>query len=141
VIALWAFWAILNTPSKFEGDPYGGFLNQWSHCTVSAAIFAAICIGWSAIFGEMPLRWPVAMLQIAAYAVVIEWWTQGWKGRDSIEDTAFVALGPIAIAASFEEVGFNGWISTLELHNGYLAGFIALAFCLCLAYAIQRLPK
>jgi hypothetical protein len=81
------------------------------------------------------------MLQIAAYAVAIEWWAQGWKGRDSIEDTAFVALGPIAIAASFEEVGFNGWISTLELHNGYLAGFIALAFCLCLAYAIQRLPK
>lgn len=115
--------------------------NQWGHCSGSAAIFTLICIAWFSVFGEMPLRWPLAFVQIAAYAIVIEWWKQAWQGRDAIEDTAFVALGPIALAASFKEVGFEGYISTLAMHNGYMAGFIILAFCLCLAYAIQRLPK
>jgi hypothetical protein len=141
VNALWAFWAILNTPSKFDNDAYGGFTNQATHCGGSAAIFALICIAWFSVFGEMPYRWPVVFGMVAAYAVFIEWFKQGWQGRDAIEDTGFVALGCTAIAASFKEVGFEGYISTLAMHNGYMAGFIALAFCLCLAYAIQRLPK
>lgn len=139
--ALWSLWAILNTPSKFDNDPYGGLTNQWGHYSGSAALFMLFSAGWFAVFGEMPYRWPVAFGMITFYAVFIEWFKQGWQGRDSVEDTLFFALGPITVAASVEEVAFRGSISTMAVHVYAMAFFIGLAGSLCLAYAFQRLPK
>ena len=132
-------WRIFNTPSRFEGDPYGGFLNQWGHFTGGAVFFIATCSGWFMLDGEMPPRYIAAWVMVLAYAVLIEWRVQGWRGSDSIEDTLFVAMGGLTVASSVREAAAIGWESQVMINVGGLLASIACAVGACFVYAATRI--
>jgi di/tricarboxylate transporter len=132
-------WRIFNTPSRFDGDPYGGFLNQWGHYTGGAASFMMACGAWFIVDGEMPPRYIAAGVLVLAYALLIEVAAQGWRGLDSVEDTLFVAMGAITVASSVEEAAAVGWLSQVTINVGGLMASIAFAFSACLVYAATRI--
>ena len=138
--ALQDLWAMLNTPSKFDGDPYGGLMNQWGHYAIGVALFCLACAAHFAVFGEMPRRFWAAGLLVAAYFLVIECWVQGWQGKDSLEDAGYFGFGAFTPAASIKEIGFSGDVSTLLLNVGVMAAWITCAILACLYYGIKRIP-
>lgn len=91
-------------PDDFEGDWYGWLTNQVSH--TGLGIFAVFFLSLACFLfaGEMPYK-------VAVYAVILfgyllfEMVGQGWRGWDSLEDTAFVvAYGAGGVLSSFSEV-------------------------------------
>lgn len=129
----------LSQPSKFEGDPYGGLLNQWGHYSLGVACFVLIATGHFAFFGEMPYRWLVAGLLIAFYAICIEWIWQGWRGLDSMEDTLFYAMGPLTVAVSVVEVSAAYPISYVAVRPVWAFTAVASAAGASIVYAISRI--
>ena len=102
-----AFWGDLNQPATFARDPYGALTNQAGHVLLGGLVVCWLCALWAIAFGEMPYRWPTGLIVVALYAVVIEWWRQGWKPGDSILDAAFVALGAAGPLVSLREARFR----------------------------------
>ena len=131
-------WAILATPSRFEGDPYGGLLNQWGHYTLGAAVYILACAAWFFVDGEMPHRWIAAGAMSALYGLAWELFRQGWRGRDTVEDWAFTSGGMFTVASSVQEVAASGWQSEIVVEVGYLAASIAFMSWACIAYAVSR---
>ena len=103
--ALAAFWDELNTPTKYQDDPYGAAVNQLGHVALGAFAVSAVCVAWQLAFGEMPYRVSTWLILTTGYALLVEWVVQGWSRADSMIDTAFVALGFLIPLASFKEVG------------------------------------
>ena len=137
-MSLRRLWAILATPSRFEGDPYGGLLNQWGHYTLGAAVYILACAGWFFLHGEMPPRGAAAIVMIGAYGIGWELRRQGWRGRDTLEDTGFFGGGVLTVASSVQEIAASGWQSEIVVEFGYLAASIAFMSWACVAYAVSR---
>lgn len=133
------FWRLLNTPSQFTKDPYGGFLNQWGHYTGGAAFFVLSCCSYFVWAGEMPDRYVAAFLVIAGYAVFIEWRVQGWRGSDSVEDTLFVAMGALTVATSVQEMAAVGLQSHIVINPPMLITSIITALGASIIYGVTRL--
>lgn len=131
-------WKELNTPSDFGGQPYVGLLNQVGHSAVAAFVFLYVCCLWALFAGEMPPRWAVLWGIVVIYVAAIEYRAQGWRGRDSFIDAGFVAITPLTIAVSAEEVAVEGRVSIIHLHHGHL--FVALTALAAAwgAYAVSR---
>ena len=135
--------ASLATPSRFEGDPYGGLLNQWGHYTLGVVVYILVCSAWFFFWslfgaGEMPPRWDAAGVVIAAYLLGWEIWRQGWQGRDTLEDTGFFAGGVLTVASSVQEIAASGWRSEIVVDLGYLVAAIIAMSWACIAYAVSR---
>lgn len=128
----------LGQPSRFDGDPYGGLLNQWGHYTLGAAVYILVCSAWFMVWGEMPHRWDAAAVLIALYLFVWEIARQGWQGRDTLEDTGFVAGGILTVASSVQEVAATGWRSEIVVQVGNLSACIVFMSWACIVYAVAR---
>ena len=128
----------LKTPSQFDGDPYGGLTNQWGHYTLGAAVMILTCAAWFFAFGEMPPRYWAAGALVLVYAVLIEWRAQGWRGRDSAEDTLFTAMGILTVASSAREVEVAGRQSIVVVDVVNVTGCILAAALAVIVYAVRR---
>lgn len=133
-----AIWRSLMEPSRFDGDPLGGLYNQWGKYALGAAVYILCCAAWFFVAGEMPLRWIAAGALVAGYLGLVELWGQGWRGRDTLEDTCFFAMGALTIASSMREVAAGGWHSEIVVHVGYLTAAVLAASWACLIYAAAR---
>lgn len=136
--ALGRLWRETNTPDQFRSDPYGGLLNQWGHYSLGVAGYVMFCAAFYAIQGEMPYRAMAAFSVLTFYVVVIEAVVQGWRGRDSFEDSLFVAMGVSTIALSLQVVEEFGWKTVVLIDVGYLAVSILCALAACVLYGIRR---
>ncbi|WP_284262451.1 hypothetical protein [Roseicyclus amphidinii] len=135
------FWAMLNTPSDFQGEPYGAVTNQISHSAVAAWLFLFLSCSYFVVVGEMPPRWGVGWMVVVGYALLIEWRVQGWRGRDSWADVAFWAALVVLIAASTEEVRADGFHSHIIVNIAVLwSGLVGVGMA-WLAYALARMPQ
>lgn len=130
---------MLNTPSDFDRRPYAALTNQWGHYSGGAAVFLLFSAAWFALAGEMPLRYILAGALIAAYAIGIEVIAQGWRGKDSIEDTLFVSMGALTVAVSAQEVAVAGGYSIVQVDVTRLAVAVLAALAACIGYAWARL--
>lgn len=133
-----ALWRSLMEPSRFDGEPLLGLYNQWGHYALGAAVYILSCAAWFFAMGEMPPRWIAACVLIAAYLGLVEIRGQGWRGRDTLDDTGFFAMGVLTIASSVREVAASGWYSEIVVHVGYLAAAVFAASWACLIYAAAR---
>ena len=132
-----AFWGELNRPETFARDPYGALTNQAGHVLLGGVAVCAVCASWALAFGEMPHRWPTGLILIALYAVMIEWWRQGWRRGDSILDTAFVALGVAGPLVTLVEVRFRPVIE-LQLQPW---AFLLWLVCTVAALGVYVAPR
>lgn len=84
---------LFDKPSEFRSDPYGHVTNQLGHSWIGVAIPAWItwCIWF--VTGDYPSQTIIAVSCINAYLFGWEIGVQKWRGFDSLEDTAFFALG------------------------------------------------
>ncbi len=138
---LWNLISTLSQPSKFANDPYGGLLNQWGHYSLGAAIFVLTASGYFMAFGEMPYRIPLAAALILAYASLIELAWQGWRGKDSIEDSLFFSGGVITVAASTHEIAIRYPYSVILFRPEEAFAMITAAIGFSVAYAISRVRR
>jgi hypothetical protein len=114
--ALWAkFWAEIRRGESYDNDPYRAALNQFGHFGVGAYATISFCVTYAALFGEMPYKREVLVLFVLIYFFVIELAAQGWKGRDTLIDTAFSTIGVLLPLVSLTELSAGQKI-TLELH-------------------------
>lgn len=125
-------------PSRFDGDPYGGLLNQWGNYSAAAGLFLMLCGGFFMAFGEMPFRLHIALAVVVAYILVVEWVLQGWQGWDTVEDSTFVALGVSTVALSVREHGVSGNVAFVAVDVPILMLHLVGAVAAVLAYAYRR---
>ena len=130
---------LASEPSAFDGDPYGGFLNQWGHFTGGVAAFLLACAAFFVFDGEMPPRYIAAVFVIGAYVWIIEIRVQGWRGKDSLEDTLFFSMGAMLLPGSLREVAAVGWYSEIVVNVGGVAAGLGAATGACLIYAAARI--
>lgn len=124
-------------PSSFRGDPYGGLLNQWGHYALGAASFVLVCLAYSLWAKEMPYRYPTAAVMIGVY-LAFEIGVQKWRGKDTLEDTLFYAMGVLTIATTIQEVQAEGMYSMLVVDRAGLAVAIITASAAALVYGATR---
>lgn len=114
-------------PDDFADDWYGWLTNQVSH--IGLGIFAVFFLSLACFLfvGEMPYK-------IAAYTVILlgyllfEIVGQGWRGWDSMEDTAFVvAYGAGGVLSAFSEVSPGSPMVSFSLIGAAPFFFIAAA--------------
>jgi hypothetical protein len=114
--ALWAkFWAEIRRGESYDSDPYKAALNQFAHYMLGAYAAMAFCILYCIAFGEMPYKTEVLALFALSYLGAIELALQGWRGRDTLIDTAFFTLGVASPLVSVSELSIGPPV-TLELH-------------------------
>lgn len=92
-----ALFASLRRPDAFKGDAYGWATNQISHAMFvgfgGATLFSFVALKASGVWVDQRATFAAV---VAVYAVIWEWAVQGWRGRDSLTDCLFVALGASA---------------------------------------------
>jgi len=138
MVDMWrAFWGDLNRPETFARDPYGALTNQGTHALLGGLSVCGVCALWAIIYGEMPYRWPTGVILVGLYAVVIEWWRQGWRRGDSILDAGFVALGVAGPLVSLKEVRH---MPAVELEF-YEWNFVVWLVCMVTALAVYVAPR
>ncbi len=84
---------VFREPGAFKDDPLNWAYSQIGHGYLGMA--AVTLITWALMFvtGVYPNDWLIACAVPVAYLI---WWEldlQGWRGWDTIEDTAFVSAG------------------------------------------------
>lgn len=93
-------------PDDFHGRPYGFTTNQISHATAVGflGIVYGSCVLSYFVFGELPYKWMIAVGGGIGYAFY-EYYAQGWKGWDTVEDWWFViAYGVCMPLLGFSEI-------------------------------------
>lgn len=87
--------ALFERPRSFNRDAYGYITNQLGHFVLGGVAPTFALWLWGFLAGAHPLQWPITFLCLSVYFI---WWElgwQGWRGRDTIEDTVFFALGSL----------------------------------------------
>lgn len=131
-------WAEAMRPEDFAGRPYHAFWHQGLKVAVGAFCVCLFCVGWGAIFGEMPYRALVWGWMVGFYFGVIEVAGQGWRGRDTLWDTCFFAYGAAGPLVSLHEVAINPITLTLYEWSSF-AWLIGLVVSLTVhAWAMWR---
>lgn len=142
MIEVWrAFWRDLNTPEDFADQPVKGATNQVGHIAIGCAVTAGLCSAWVQLFGDGALTWPrvaaTAIFVVLVYLFAIEFGRQGWAGRDTVEDTAFVALGAVLPAVLMQMTPSGRWIRLDEAS----AAFLVWLAVTCGALALYVYPR
>lgn len=143
--AIWrTFWDDLNTAEDFADQPVKGATNQVGHIAIGCAVTAGICSGWVQLFGDGALTWPrvaaAAIFVVLVYLIAIEFGRQGWAGRDTVEDTAFVALGATLPAVLLDMTPSGRWARIDEASTGFLV-WLAITFVALGAYVYPRAKR
>jgi hypothetical protein len=133
------FWGELNTPEGYRADWYPALTNQTSHAKWAAVAVCVICAIWALHYGEMPYRWPLWIIVTGLYAFLVEYLRQGWRRRDSFNDTYFIGLGAAAPLVSLHEVAYRPEIR-LEFVGGGL-GFLTWLAVAILSFAAHVVPR
>lgn len=84
---------LFRKPDSFRDDPYGYLTNQLGHGWLGFSLNTWVCWVLYTFGGAWPNQVSVYLWVTAVYFILWEAGTQGWRGWDSIEDTAFVAYG------------------------------------------------
>jgi hypothetical protein len=87
------FWAELNTPDDFAGQPVDGLKNQGSHVQIGLVIHGLVFAASVLIWRDVPPLWLTALILTAGYLVIIELRVQTWNGNDTIADAYFFGVG------------------------------------------------
>lgn len=115
----------LTEPDEFLDDWYGWLTNQISHICLGVFLAFVICAACYIAYGEMPYRLAVYGVIATGY-LAFELLVQGWRGRDTIEDSVFtVGYGASAVLASFSEIRAGSPIVALDIMA--LLPFFAIA--------------
>lgn len=91
-------------PDKFPRDPLGWAGNQAGHTMIGAMFAFDFCMVFHAVAGEYPFKSTLFAVLVLVYLIFVELKGQGWKGIDTVEDTAFVASGGAMILFPFSEI-------------------------------------
>lgn len=92
-------------PDNFRAQPYGYLTNQLGHIGLGVLLVFLASRGWFEIAGEYPVKWHVWLSITAIYLGLVEWWAQGWRKWDTIEDAWFTCVyGAGAPLTAFREV-------------------------------------
>lgn len=138
---VWQFWNVLTTPSDHEGDPYVEAANQLSHIALGCVFSLSACVIWFILFGEMPVRVAVWFSVVLGYAVAVEWWLQGWNGRDSFADTFFVQCGVSMTLWPVKEVGFAPDIALIEVRPKFLGVLMLISTMALILHLWPRIKR
>lgn len=96
---------MLIRPSAFLNDPYGYLTNQLGHIVVGVFLVFLVNRAAFEVFGQYPYKIHVWFLIVTFYVLIVEIRMQGWRGFDTIEDTAFTCFyGAGAPLWAFSEV-------------------------------------
>lgn len=80
--------------NNFMDDPYGYLTNQIGHVVLGCYVVTIVVgICYNFFCTEYPAQWPYAIGCMFAYLLVWELGVQGWKGLDTLEDSAYFSLG------------------------------------------------
>ncbi len=138
MIEVWrAFWGELNTPDDFHDKPYEGGMNQAVHWIMGGIAVITICLVWAITYGEMPYKIPTWCAVTGGYALIIEYWRQGWNGADSVRDTYFFGLGAALPLVSLSEVAFR---PEIKLVPNAVEGLIGIGVTV-LSLAVYVYPR
>lgn len=89
-------------PESFKDDPYGYLTNQISHMFLGFSLLTYYCFFVGSVVG-----WPNQTLAVITITLLYlfgwEFFVQGWRGWDTLEDSLFVFLG----AASFLSIDYE----------------------------------
>lgn len=89
-------------PDAFAARPYGWVTNQVAHIALGVAIVTATAlVGWG-LLREYPYRLEIGLVAVA-FVVAFEIGVQGWQGRDTVEDCAFMLYGIGGSLWAFQE--------------------------------------
>jgi len=84
---------LFGTPNNFAGDPYGYVTNQAGHFLLGFCLCSSGAWSCMTFTGHYLDQFAVFGVVVIGYFVAWELTVQGWRGLDTIEDVAFVALG------------------------------------------------
>jgi hypothetical protein len=94
---------MLIVPDDFRNDWRGYVVNQFGHAALGVLMVFAISTSWVWVAGEYPHKEAIALIVLVAYLGVIELAVQGWRGWDTLEDTAFTGYGVAMPLLAFSE--------------------------------------
>jgi hypothetical protein len=104
MLILSTIWNELKTPDGYPVDWYGYATNQVTHLAMG---FAFVCILSGlhfAMFGEFAQKGALWFTAAMVYAVY-ELSSQGWNGKDTVEDWVFFSIyGAVPPIAMFSEI-------------------------------------
>lgn len=84
---------LFGKPNDFHADPYGYLTNQLGHGWLGNAVPTWAIWLISGVLGSYPNQAAVSIFCVLVYLI---WWElgwQGWRGRDTLDDTKFFAFG------------------------------------------------
>ena len=143
-MGIWAaFWRELNRPDPFAAQPYYGLINQVGHIWLGSKLTNAACALWvqAALAlhgpGHPPPVWQIALAMVVFYVAVIELGVQRWVRTDTVQDSAFFALGAAEVALTMSLTPSGRWIRVDDFSANFL---IWLAFALA-ALAVYVWPR
>jgi hypothetical protein len=130
-------WAEAMRPEGGLANAYFDFKHQGWKAWIGASAVIIFCIVWDLVVGSMPYRTLVFGWIVGAYFGLVEIAGQGWRGRDTLDDTYFFAIGAAGPLVALHEVETNlGPMLDLNNKNG-LATFAVLIVSL-LFYAYEK---
>jgi hypothetical protein len=137
-VEIWAaFWRELNTPDRFAAQPYYGLINQIGHITLGGWLTNGVCALWVQTIGLAPPVWTIGLAVVATYVIVIELIVQRWVKTDTVQDSAFFALGAAEVALTMNLTPSGRWIRVEDFSANFLIG---LAFA-SVALAVSVWPR
>lgn len=137
-MGIWAaFWRELNTPDRFAAQPYYGLINQIGHITLGGWLTNGVCALWVQIIGLAPPVWTIGLAVVATYVIVIELIVQRWVKTDTVQDSAFFALGAAEVALTMNLTPSGRWIRVED----FSANFLIWLACASVALAVYVWPR
>lgn len=130
-------WAEAMTPEGGLANAYLDFQHQFAKAWLGVGIVVIICVGWNAVCGSMPHRTLVFGWTVGAYFGIIEIAGQGWRGKDTLDDTYFFAIGAAGPLVSLHEVDTNLG-PLLQLHEANTMAAFGVLLISLLFYALDK---
>ena len=135
---LWrSLWDELNAPDRFHGQPYYGLINQIGHIWLGEKAVQSLCSLWVKLIDPPAPVWPLAAMVVMAYILGVELFRQKWFGSDTINDSAFLAIGAVGTAMTMVLTPSGRWVRVDEASSAFM---VWLAFAV-LALALYVWPR
>jgi hypothetical protein len=89
------------------------------------------------LVGLAPPVWTIGLAVVATYVIVIELIVQRWVKTDTVQDSAFFALGAAEVALTMNLTPSGRWIRVEE----FSANFLIWLACASVALAVYVWPR